>query len=126
MLVEGTVASGAFVDEIHAISWIKARVQESVFGVLSNNPRIPYTNQGVGFLIEAGINPPMRRAFAAGLIAPRVGDDGLLVPEFQVAVDDVANIPTAQRRNRIAPDIKVTFQYANAIHFVSVTMQLKY
>ncbi|TNC14913.1 DUF3383 domain-containing protein [Methylobacterium terricola] len=126
MLVEGTVASGAFIDEIHTISWIKARVQESVFGVLSNNPRIPYTNQGVGFLIEAGINPPMRRAFAAGLIAPRVGDDGLLVPEFQVAVDDVANIPVSQRRNRIAPDIKVTFQYANAIHFVSVTMQLQY
>jgi hypothetical protein len=126
MLVEGTVASGAFIDEIHTISWIKARVQESVFGVLSNNPRIPYTNQGVGFLIEAGINPPMRRAFAAGLIAPRVGDDGLLVPEFQVAVDDVANVPASQRRNRIAPDIKVTFQYANAIHFVSVTMSLQY
>lgn len=126
MLIEGTVPSGAFIDEIHVTAWIKARVQESVFGVLRNNARIPYTNQGVAFLIEAGINPPMRRAFAAGLIAPREDDNGLLIPEFEVSVDDVANIPVAQRRNRIAPDIKVRFQYANAIHFVSATLTLRY
>ena len=127
MLIEGTVPSGAFIDEIHTMAWIKARVQESIFGVLRNNARIPYTNQGVAFLIEAGINPPMRRAFAAGLIAPRDdADTGLLIPSFQVAVDDVANVPASQRRNRIAPDIKVVFQFANAIHFVSATLTLKY
>jgi hypothetical protein len=125
MLIEGTVPSGAFIDEIHVMAWIKARVQESLFGVLRTNARVPYTNQGVAFLIEAGINPPMRRAFAAGLIAPRE-EDGLLIPEFQVSVDDIINVPAAQRRNRIAPDIKVVFQFANAIHFVSATLTLKY
>lgn len=126
IVTEGTVASGAFIDEIHFTSWIKARVQESVFGVKANNARIPYTNQGVGFLIEAGINPPFRVAFGAGLIAPREDDDGQLVPAFQVAVDDVANVPVAQRRNRIAPDIKVDFIYAGAIHFTSISMTFKY
>lgn len=126
ILVEGTVASGAFVDEIHFISWIRARLQESIFGVLANNARIPYTNQGVGFLIEAGIHPPMRVAFGAGLIAPVEDDDGGLVPAFQTAVDDVANVPVAQRRNRIAPDIKLDFIYSNGIHFVSVSATLRY
>lgn len=126
MLLEGTVGSGAFIDVIHASSWIRARVQESVFGVLSNAAVVPYTNQGTAYLIEAGVHPPMRRAFAAGLIAPQFGDDGEFIPEFQTAVDDVANVPVAQRRNRIAPDIQVQFLTSGAIHFASVSMTLKF
>lgn len=126
MLVEGTVGSGAFIDEIHAADWLIARTQESVLGVLANNARVPYDNRGTGFLIEAGVNPPLRRAFAAGLIAARDGDDGEYIPAFEVSVDDVANIPTAQRRNRIAPDIKARFTYAGAIHFVSVSMTMQF
>lgn len=126
MLLEGTVGSGAFIDTIHFSAWIRARTQESVFGVLSNAAVVPYTNQGTAFLIEAGVHPPLRRAFAAGLIAPQFGDDGEFVPEFQTAVDDVANIPVAQRRNRIAPDIQVQFLTAGAIHFASVSMTLKF
>ena len=126
MLVEGVVGSGAFIDEIHAVDWIKARTQESVLQVLANNARVPMTNQGVGVLISAGVAPPMRRAFAAGIIAPRMGDDGQLEPEVEYAADDVMAIPASQRRNRIAPDIKVTFRYAGAIHYASVTMTMKF
>jgi hypothetical protein len=125
-LQEGTVGSGAFIDEIHSISWLKARTQESVFGVLSNAARVPYTVQGLAYLIEGGINPPMRRAFAAGIIAPQINDDGDLVPEFEVTADDPANVPVSQRRNRIAPDIQVVARLAGAIHFASVSMTLKY
>lgn len=126
MLLEGTVGSGAFIDTIHASAWIRARTQESVFGVLSNAAVVPYTNQGTAYLIEAGVHPPLRRAFAAGIIAPQFGDDGEFEPEFQTAVDDVANIPVAQRSNRIAPDIQVKFLAAGAIHFASVSMTLKF
>jgi len=126
MLLEGTVGSGAFIDTIHSSAWIRARVQESVFGVLSNAAVVPYTNQGTAFLIEAGVHPPMRRAFAAGVIAPRFGDDGEFEPEFKTAVDDVANVPVSQRANRIAPDIQVEFLTSGAIHFASVSMTLKF
>lgn len=126
MLVEGSVGSGAFIDEIHAADWIVARTQESVLSVLTNNARIPYTNQGVAFLIGGGVEPPLRRAFAAGVIAPKLDDDGNLQPSYEIAVDDVANIIESQRRNRIAPDIKVTFRYSGAIHYASVTMTMKF
>lgn len=127
MLLEGTVPSRAFIDEIHSTDWMRARMQESVLSVLANNARIPYTNAGVGFLISAGVEPPMRRAFAAGVIADTIDPDtGELVPSFETEVDDVANIPVSQRRNRIAPDIKVKFQYAGAIHFSSVTMTMMF
>lgn len=126
MLVEGSVGSGAFIDEIHAVDWIKARTQESVLGVLTSNARIPYTNAGMGHLISAGVQPPLRRAFAAGILASQIGDDNEFLPEFEISVDDVANIPISQRRNRIAPDIKVKFRYAGAFHFASVTMTMQF
>jgi hypothetical protein len=127
MLVEGTVPSGAFIDEIHAADWLKARTQESVLSVLANNARIPYTTGGVGLLISGGVEPPLRTAFAAGIIADTEDPEtGLRLPAFEIQVDDVANVPVAQRRNRIAPDIKVKFRYAGAIHYVTVSMTMQF
>jgi len=126
MIVEGSCPSGAFIDEIHFTDWLKARTQESILGVLANNARVPYTNKGIGFLISAGVEPPLRRAYAAGLIAQDQDDNGNDLPPWEIAVDDVLNIPASQRRQRIAPDIKVTFRYAGAIHYASVTMTLQF
>lgn len=125
-IVEGSVGSGAFIDEIHALDWLRARMQESVLAFLANNARVPYTNRGTAALISGGVEPPLRRAFAAGIIAQDQADDGSDLPPWEIAVDDVLNVPAAQRRNRIAPDIKVTFRYAGAIHYVSVTMTVKF
>lgn len=126
MLVEGSVPSGAFIDEIHATDWMRARMQESVLAFLANNARVPYTDRGIGDLISGGVVPPLRRAFAAGLIAPKLDDDDLYQPAFEIAVDSVDLIPASQRRQRIAPDIKVTFRYAGALHYASVTMTLQF
>jgi len=126
MIVEGSCPSGAFIDEIHFIDWLKARTQESVLAVLANNARVPYTNKGIGFLISAGVEPPLRRAYAAGLIAQDEDANGNDLPPWEIAVDDVLNIPASQRRQRIAPDIKVKFRYAGAIHYASVTMTLQF
>ena len=126
MIVEGSCPSGAFIDEIHFIDWLKARTQESVLAVLANNARVPYTNKGLGFLISAGVEPPLRRAYAAGLIAQDEDANGNDLPPWEIAVDDVLNIPASQRRQRIAPDIKVKFRYAGAIHYASVTMTLQF
>ncbi len=126
MIVEGSCPSGAFIDEIHALDWLRARTQESVLAYLANNARVPYTNKGVAGLISGGIEPPLRRAFAAGIIAQDQDDTGADLPPWEIAVDDVLNIPAAQRRNRIAPDIKVTFRYAGALHYVSATMTVKF
>lgn len=126
MLVEGNTYDGTFIDDVHGIDWIRARTQESVLGVLANNPRIPYTDVGVGLLINEGIIPPMQRALAAGIVASQIDDNGDFRPEWEISVDRVANVPASQRKNRIAPDIKVNFRYAGAIHFVSVSMTVRY
>ena len=127
MLLEGTVPSGAFIDEIHAADWLKARTQESVLSLLANTQRIPYTTGGVSLVISGGVEPPLRRAFAAGIISDiEDAETGLRLPAFEIQVDDVANVPVAQRRNRIAPDIAVKFRYAGAIHYVTVSMTMQF
>lgn len=126
MLVEGTVPSGTFIDVIHASDWLKARIQESALGFLANNARVPYDNRGMAAFLDGAIFPPLRRAFAAGIVAAREGDSGEFLPEYEVAVDDVANIPASQRAQRIAPDVKILLRYAGAIHWGSATITMKF
>lgn len=126
MVVEGSVGSGAFIDEIHASDWIVARMREALLSTMANNSRIPFTNPGVGILCNT-VRGVMNRAVAAGIVAAEFGDDDTeVVAEFTIAVDRVENVPTAQRRNRIAPDIKVDFRYAGAIHYASASITLRF
>ena len=126
MVVEGSVGSGAFIDEIHASDWIVARMQEALLSTLANNPRVPYTNPGVGILTNT-VDGVMRRAVAAGVVASDFGEDATeIVPEYTISVDRVENIPASQRRNRIAPDIRVDFRYAGAIHYASASITLRF
>src|SRR5690606_33655205 len=125
MVVEGNVGSGAFIDEIHAGDWIVARTREALLSTLANNARIPYTNAGVAVLTNT-IDGVMRRAFAAGIIASDTGDDGEYLPEYEISVDRVENIPPSQRRNRIAPDITVDFRYAGAFHYVTSRLIMRF
>lgn len=126
MMVEGNVGSGAFIDEIHASDWIVARMREALLSTLANNARIPFTNPGVGILCNT-VRGVMNRAVAAGIVAADFGDDDTeVVPEFTIAVDRVEDVPAAQRRNRIAPNITVTFRYAGAIHYASASITLTF
>lgn len=126
MVVEGTVGSRAFIDEIHASDWIVARMREALLSTLANNPRVPFTNPGVAILCNT-VRGVMNRAVAAGIVAADFGaDETDVVPEFTIAVDRVENVPEAQRRNRIAPDIKVDFRYAGAIHYASASITLRF
>lgn len=124
MIVEGNVSSGAFIDEIHSLDWIRARIQEEVLSRLANNARIPYTNPGMAILI-GGVNEALNRGVAAGIIAGDI-EDGEYKPEYTVSADRVENIPASQRRQRIAPDIQATFRYAGAFHYASVNVLVQF
>lgn len=126
MVVEGTVGSRAFIDEIHASDWIVARMREALLSTLANNARVPYTNVGVAMLTNT-VDSVMRRAVAAGVVAAEFGEDGAdILPEYEISVDRVENIPPSQRRNRIAPDIKVDFRYAGAVHYATASITLRF
>lgn len=127
MVVEGTVGSGAFIDEIHAGDWIVARTREELLSTMANAPRVPYTNPGAAELTNA-VDRVMRRGIAAGVIAGDILEDeqGNFVPEYTISIDRVENIPVSQRRNRIAPDIRVDFRYSGAFHYASSSLIMRF
>jgi len=128
MVVEGTVGSRAFIDEVHAGDWIVARTREALLSTLANNARIPYTNPGVAILTNA-IDGVMRRAVAAGIIAGDIelsGGEEIFIPEYTITHDRVENVPPTIRRNRIAPDIKIDFRYSGAFHWLSASLIMRF
>lgn len=105
---EGVMASGRFIDEIIGIFWTKARMQESVFGMLVRKPKVPFTDAGFT-LVEA----QMRSVLSQGV------DNGLYA-SYTVQIPRVADIPYNQRAQRIAGDFRFTAVLASAVHKVVI------
>lgn len=126
MVVEGSMLDGGFIDELHAADWIIARTEEEMLSALANNARIAYTNKGIQILVSA-VETVLNRARVAGLIAettdPETGD---LLPEYEISVERVENIPATQRRQRIAPVIDAKFRYAGAVHYTSARFTMAF
>lgn len=125
-VVEGsTLTANVFLDEIHASDWIIARTEEQALGILLNNARVPYTDQGLQLLASAP-RMVMQVATRAGLIAqdldPVTGD---YAPAVEITVPSVFDVPESQRKARIAPAIQSRFRYSGAAHYTTVlyTMQ---
>lgn len=103
---EGTMASGRWIDEIVGIFWTEARMQESVFGMLVNKPKVPYTNAGFA-LVEAQMRSVLSQGVSNGLYS-----------SFTITTPNVADIPVNQRAQRIAGDFLFTAVLQGAIHAV--------
>lgn len=108
---EGVTASGEFVDIIHGIDWLTARIQERVFSVLVNSDKIPYTNAGVN-TIKSAILAVLKQAVDRGF---------LVANTLTVTAPNVADVDPADKAARLLPDVKFGADLAGAIHKVSIT-----
>jgi hypothetical protein len=126
-VVEGsTLTANVFIDEIHATDWIIARTEEETLGVLLNNARVPYTDAGME-LLASGARTVMEQARRAGLIAndidPETGD---YAPAVEFTIPSVFSVPASQRKARVAPEIAVTFRYAGAVHYTTISYTMTF
>lgn len=119
--VEGsTLTANVFLDEIHTTDWIIARTEEEALGILLNNARIPFTDQGMQMLAGAA-RTVMQQATRAGLVAQDVDPTtGEYAPAVEITVPSVFDVPESQRKARIAPAISVRFRYAGAVHYTTI------
>lgn len=117
-LVEGTMADGGFIDEIMFQDWLVTRTEEEVLAMFLNNQRVPYTDKGV-LQIIAACERVLHRAYASGAITEYTDDNGDVHPWY-IETKRVVDVSAAQRRQRIAPAIKITFRYTNAIHYATI------
>jgi len=109
-------AGGEWIDVIRFRDWIVARIRETVFGLLANAEKIPFTNKGVS-VITNGIRSVIRAGINAGGIDPEA--------DIIVTAPDVADVSDANKIGRILPDVYFECTLAGAIHATVIKGYLK-
>jgi hypothetical protein len=107
----GRASSDRFLDITRGIDWLTARIQERVFTVLANAAKVPFTDTGIA-IIETELRAQLQDAIDQGVLADS--------PAPSVSVPLAANVPVADRANRILPDVSFTAQLAGAIQEVQI------
>lgn len=126
-VVEGsTLTPDVFIDVIHATDWIVFRTEEEMLGVLLNNNRVPFTDEGMEMLAGA-VRTVMARARIAGLIADDIDPEtGEYSPSVDIQVPAALSVPASQRASRVAPVIICNFRYAGAVHYSTVRYEMNF
>lgn len=109
----GTTASGEWIDNVVGEDWLIFNLQASIFSVLKNNRKVPYTDKGVGLLLAA----------CHGVLDTAV-NNGLLSREspYTVSAPSVATASALDKINRRCPLISIDCTLAGAIN--SVRLQI--
>lgn len=133
IVVNGKMASGAYIDEIWGTDWLGNTVQTSVFNLLyTTGTKIPQTDSGNQLLLTA-IDQAMAQGVTNGLIAPGVwtttgfgqlrnGD--YLDKGYYLYAPPVATQLQADREARKSVAIQCAVKLAGAIHTVDITINV--
>lgn len=108
----GISPAGEFIDITRGRDWLKARIQEEVYNVLVNNPKVPYTDAGAD-LIRGAILSVLDQGVKRGFLAAD--------PAYTITVPLVSAQTTTNKANRIFSDIHFEATVAGAIHTVVIT-----
>lgn len=109
------VASGQFFDTIVFSDWLRARIGESVYGLLkrASDKGSKVRMDDVGFAqVRQAIFQPINEAIANGAISTEVQPVVRIPTREEIAEND--------RANRILPNVVVEVLYSNAVHKVLI------
>lgn len=106
--VEGKMAVGEFIDIIHFVDWLEARMKERIYSTLVNAEKIPFTDGGIA-VVETDVRAQLQQGIDVG---------GL--DSFTVTVPKRSQTQQADRAARTLKGIKFNGVLAGAIHFVEV------
>ncbi len=112
MTQEGVTSSGEFIDVVRGIDFIRARLQEYVFGLLARADKIPFTNAGIA-AIEAEVRAVMQLAIGQSILAAD--------PAPVVLAPLASEVSTNDKANRLLPDVTFSGTLAGAIHAVQIS-----
>lgn len=108
---EGKAASGEYLDVIHGVDWLQARLTERVFSRLVNLGRIPYTDAGVA-VFEGEVRAQLDAAVEIGVLAGN--------PAPTISVPRVRDVSPNDRAMRTLPDIRFVATLSGAVHQVTI------
>lgn len=102
---QGKTGLGDFIDVTRTVEWVKARIQEGLFEVLTGAPKVPFTDKGI-----AAVEAVIRAVWEEGIAHNALNDD--LVVNVPRAVD----VPLGDRANRLLSGVSFSGTVQGAIH----------
>lgn len=105
-----TMSNGEYIDVVRGTDWLDARISLDIYSLLLANPKIPFTNAGIG-LIEATLRKSLDTAVKQGV---------LVIDTITVTMPDANDIPANDKSNRCLTGITFTGQLAGAINKVFI------
>jgi len=108
-VLQGTMASGRFIDITRGIDWLEAEIQDAVLNLKGNSEKIPYTAAGVTALENV-----LRGALQSGV------SNDVLNSDYTVTSPVASEQSTADKAARTLDSIDFTATLAGAIHKVTI------
>jgi len=105
----GKAFGGEWIDVVRGLDWLQAQLEEHLFALLVNSPKLPYTDVGVGQIVSE-VRAVLKIAEARGVL-----DSGWSVTALAVADQD-----TLDRAARILRDVEFSARLAGAIHTINI------
>lgn len=107
--LQGTMASGRFIDIQRGIDWLTVRMQERLLQLLANAEKVPFTQPGITSL-ENEVRAQLAEAVTKGVITDT----------FTVTPPLVGNVSSTDKANRVLNNLDFTATLQGAIHQVTV------
>jgi hypothetical protein len=104
MTSNGQVASGEYIDVIHGLDWLKARIQNLVFTALVGIDKVPYTDEGIQMVVS-----PLKAALEEA-------KKNKILASYEITFPAVADVPITDKGERFLPDVDFGGVLAGAIH----------
>jgi len=131
IIVNGTVASGHYFDEIIGVDWLANYIQTNIYNLLYTTPtKIPQTDAGMHQLAtqiqvscEAGVNNGLLAAGtwnSAGFGQLKTGD--FMPKGFYIFTPPIASQSQGARSARISVPFQIAAKLAGAVHDVSIAL----
>lgn len=116
IMFPGQMFSGQFIDITIFIDLLCARIQEAVYGLLLNNPKIPYTASGL-----ESVRSVIKNILNANTESPKNPLGGLAAdPAPFVTMPDIATISSNDKAARRLTNVRFQAVLSGAVHTVTI------
>jgi hypothetical protein len=109
VIQDGKVASGEYIDVIHGVDWLQARIQNLVFTPMIQQDKISFTDDGVQTIVAS-----LRAALEEGV------QYKIITAEYEIQYPKISDLAKDWKGKRTLPDIKFTAPLDGAIQHVII------
>lgn len=109
MTLQGTMASGRFIDIQRGIDWLTVRMQERILNLLANSDKIPFTAGGITAL-ENEVRAQLEEA---------VGNN-VITTGYTVTPPAIEDVSTTDKAQRVLGDLDFAATLSGAIHQIQI------